>query len=241
MHIDIRKTSLSLTLYATILAILVILLITCIDFLCFNKTFYHRQYKSLHTAQEVSMTQKDLYKTTDALLDYLKGERDNLNVSITMKGYEQEAFNSKEISHMSDVKKLYQFTLRLRAFCLGFALAILIVLGYFKKLVLSDFCTRLMKSIVILIFSVAALSLWAFTSFDSFWTVFHQIAFRNDLWLLNPNTDLLINLFPAPFFSALVMRIGIAFVSSCIIMFSISYFYLKKKLISMNKQEAPNA
>lgn len=43
--------------------------------------------------------------------------------------------------------------------------------------------------------------------FNGFWTTFHQLFFTNDLWLLNPATDLMINLFPEAFFSHLVIRI----------------------------------
>jgi uncharacterized membrane protein len=36
--------------------------------------------------------------------------------------------------------------------------------------------------------------------FDGSFTVLHRLAFRNELWLLNPQQDLLIQLMPQPFF-----------------------------------------
>jgi integral membrane protein (TIGR01906 family) len=44
--------------------------------------------------------------------------------------------------------------------------------------------------------------------FDALWTRFHQIAFRNDLWLLDPRTDYLIMLFPEPFWLAATIRMA---------------------------------
>ena len=51
----------------------------------------------------------------------------------------------------------------------------------------------------------AGLLLWAAVSFDGLFLTFHRVAFRNDLWLLDPRTDLLIRLMP----SALFMDLGL--------------------------------
>ena len=66
--------------------------------------------------------------------------------------------------------------------------------------------------------------------FDAFWTAFHHVAFRNDLWLLNPSTDLMINLFPAAFFSKLVFRIVMMFAIGFIGCFVGAYIYLRYQL-----------
>ena len=47
------------------------------------------------------------------------------------------------------------------------------------------------------------LGIWAVADFDGFFVTFHKVAFTNDLWLLNPRTDLLIRLMPVDFFMAL--------------------------------------
>ena len=44
--------------------------------------------------------------------------------------------------------------------------------------------------------------------FDALWTRFHQVAFRNDLWLLDPTRDYLIMLFPEPFWFAATIRMA---------------------------------
>ena len=38
------------------------------------------------------------------------------------------------------------------------------------------------------------------TDFNKYFIIFHHIFFNNDLWMLNPDTDLLINIVPEPFF-----------------------------------------
>ena len=58
---------------------------------------------------------------------------------------------------------------------------------------------------VALVVLVGVLSLM---DFDALWTHFHQIAFRNDLWQLDPSKDYLIMLFPEPFWFTATLRMA---------------------------------
>jgi integral membrane protein (TIGR01906 family) len=59
--------------------------------------------------------------------------------------------------------------------------------------------------IVGLVVLVGILSL---IDFDTLWTRFHQVAFRNDLWQLDPSRDYLIMLFPEPFWFTATIRLA---------------------------------
>ena len=54
----------------------------------------------------------------------------------------------------------------------------------------------------------AVLVLLACIDFDSLFILFHKVAFTNDLWLLDPRTDLLIRLMPIEFFISYAAIIG---------------------------------
>ena len=56
--------------------------------------------------------------------------------------------------------------------------------------------------------AVTALIVLACIDFDSLFVLFHKVAFTNDLWLLNPQTDLLIRLMPIEFFISYAAIIG---------------------------------
>ena len=58
---------------------------------------------------------------------------------------------------------------------------------------------------VALVVAVGVLSLM---DFEALWTRFHQIAFRNDLWQLDPTRDYLIMLFPEPFWFTATIRMA---------------------------------
>ena len=74
----------TLAAYTAAVCTIVILLVTSININCFDKDFYKTEYASLETAQSLGMTEKDLNKATDALLDYLQDRRDNINVTVAV-------------------------------------------------------------------------------------------------------------------------------------------------------------
>lgn len=221
----------SVLAYVAAISAIIILLVTSIDINCFNKDFYASEYKSLNTAETLGMTDQDLNKATNTLLDYLQDKRNNIDVQISIKGNETNAFNAKEASHMVDVKGLYHFALILRNLAIiTLAASVIYMFIRLKKGAFTILSINYMKTAVLAAVFFAMLAGWAFVDFDAFWTSFHKIAFRNDLWLLNPATDLMINLFPSAFFSTMVFRIVGMFAGGFVCLFVISYLYLRRQL-----------
>lgn len=213
------------------LSAMIILLVTSININCFNRDFFSSEYKSLNTAKDLGMTDTDLSKATNTLLDYLQDKRNNINVQISIKGAETQAFNAKEASHMKDVKSLYHFALIARNVAIiTFIGSVIYIFIRVKKNTCTILSINYMKTAILVAVFFAILAGWAFVDFDTFWTSFHKLAFRNNLWLLDPSTDLMINLFPSKFFSDLVFRIVGMFAGGFILLFLLSYLYLRKQL-----------
>lgn len=221
----------TLAAYTAAVCTIVILLVTSINISCFNRNFYKTEYASLQTAQSLGMTEEDLLKATDVLLDYLQDKRDDINVTVTIKGSTTEAFNARESAHMVDVRTLYQFALVLRNVCivlLVLSLAYMIV--RLKGGVLTILSINYMKTAILAAVVFIMLAGWAYVDFNTFWTTFHKVAFRNDLWLLNPATDLMINLFPSSFFSSMIFRIVGMFAAGFGGLFLLCYLFLRHQL-----------
>ena len=71
------------------------------------------------------------------------------------------------------------------------------------------------------------------TDFNQYFIIFHHIFFNNDLWMLNPDTDLLINIVPEPFFMDTAARIAATYGVSVLAVFAICFiilYYIKKKI-----------
>ena len=62
------------------------------------------------------------------------------------------------------------------------------------------------RALGVLSLIAAGLALWAAVNFDGLFVTFHRAAFRNELWLLNPRTDLLIRLMPQEMFVDLGLK-----------------------------------
>ncbi len=184
------------------------LLIAVIDLTCFDKAFYAREYAKLDTAASMGMRKADLDTAMDALLQYLLGERDDLLVYAKVDGKVRAVFNEREIQHMQDVRALYR-----GGTALGYGMLAVGTVFFAwalgkrerQKKVLSGYIRGNLVFLVIL----GAVALFATIDFDTFWTMFHQMVFTNDLWLLDPGTDLLIRMVPQQFFFDLVLRIAL--------------------------------
>lgn len=59
------------------------------------------------------------------------------------------------------------------------------------------------------------------TDFTKYFIMFHHIFFSNDLWILDPATDMLINIVPEGFFMDTAARIALLFGSLSLILFGV--------------------
>ncbi|MEA5026569.1 MAG: TIGR01906 family membrane protein [Erysipelotrichaceae bacterium] len=197
------------------IAFILAVLLTSIDLCCFNRAFYQSEYQKLGVASNIGITDTDLLDVTDVLLDYTQGKRSDMLVSKSVNGTERAIFNTKETAHMADVQSLYLAAMFGRNICLVVLAAALVALYRRKResviSVIAFYYNRV--SVVFLLF-ISFIVIAALVDFNSFWTAFHHIFFAgNDLWLLNPQTDILIMMVPEQFFFDLVSRIIILFTS----------------------------
>ena len=63
------------------------------------------------------------------------------------------------------------------------------------------------------------------TDFSKYFIIFHHIFFNNDLWILDPRTDMLINIVPEPFFMDTALRIAIVFAVLVLVFLGINLFF----------------
>lgn len=190
---------------------LISMMLTAIFALSFQKSYYAKMYHKLNTAQTIRITEAELNEATDVLIDYIKDDRQTLDLSVSVDGRDVQMFNQKEKDHMVDVKALYLGAVHFRNIAMIFvAFMVLVSLGSgdYLNFVLSRDIWK--ASLLILGSVVGIVGLYALIDFQAFWISFHQLVFTNDLWLLNPNVDRLIMMVPEPFFMGLVYRIILA-------------------------------
>lgn len=238
-----RQRSYAICAYIVAICTILIFLVTSIDVICFDRSFYDSEYARLDTAQSLHMSQSDLMKATDALLEYLQDDRDDIVAEIEVYEVPRMAFNEKEALHMVDVKNLYQVALHIRLVA-----TLLLVIAFAYLIVSKKKDARQLLSIAYAQYAlcflciVAMLGIWASVDFTSLWESFHHLCFTNDLWLLNPRTDLMINMFPEEFFFRMVLRIAGMFLILFLSLWGLSLWDLKQMYhISLRKRRKQDA
>lgn len=210
--------------------VLVALLLSILDASCFDLSFYTKEYQKYNNAEIIGISSEELMDTTKVLLDYITDEREDMVVYATVKGAEREVFNQREKDHMVDVKQLYLLAMTVKDVCaIGAAILGIIFLFQHKKQGLRWLAEGYKKACGIFVAIVAGLGIVAYIDFTRFWTLFHQIFFSNDLWLLNPKTDIMILMVPEGFFYDLVFKIALWFILIMIVLLILAQFITKKE------------
>lgn len=141
----------------------------------------------------IGLSPEETDEALSALARYLRGDDQALDTT---------PFNAREKQHMQDVQALFSVCARLSAACLSWGAALLL-LGGARMGRRQRFKGALYSWLTI---ALLALPL-ALADFDALFLRFHQLLFRNDLWLLDPRTDVMIRMLPQAFFEQMALRL----------------------------------
>lgn len=204
---------------------IIVLLVTSFQLVLYaDLSFYEKEYAKYNVLEAVNMEIKDVLYVTDEMMDYLIDKRADLVVVTTVGGEEREFFNDREKAHMADVKNLFMGGLMIRRIALALtviSIAIAVISKQNFKLIIPrafEIGTAIF-SVLVLIFGILA-----YNNFSELFVQFHLLFFDNDLWILNPATDLMINILPEGFFFDTVKAIVLVFITLLVLMLGISIF-----------------
>ena len=204
-------------------AVILVLLITSFEIGIYSDLkWYEKEYEIYHVAEDLEMEMKDVMYVTKEILAYLKGDREDLVVYTVVRGENQAFFNEREKAHMIDVRALFLGGLKIRLWG-----GIVILLSFITLVFMRKGWQQMLPKVFLIgtgIFAgiFAFLGILVALDFHRYFFLFHQIFFNNDLWILNPDTDLMIRMFPEGFFFDMVIRIGVIFTVGLVILMAIS-------------------
>ena len=171
-----------------------------------------------------------------ALTTYLSGQTAQLTVR-AQDGSERPGFSEKELRHMYDVRGIVRGLGTLRYVSGGLAL-IGFGLGWLtgrRQGTREEALLRMLKGAAMgagaLLALILALAVWGSVNFTGLFVTFHRVMFSNDLWLLDPERDLLIMLMPTEFFIWYARQIVLACwpVLALMLLVPVGYRKLKKQ------------
>ena len=160
--------------------------------------------------ETTGLPEKDYPGVCAMTAEYLTGRRETFQY-VVAQGTDgtacmrTEVFQEHEAAHMEDVRGLIRLDL---CVCIGSGMLAMLATaaGFLHRDGRRKFLQGMMQGILGTAGIALLLGAWALLDFDGLFVTFHRVAFRNDGWLLNPKTDLLIRLMPVTFFIRLGVR-----------------------------------
>lgn len=224
-----------------------VFLITAIEAVVYwTPGYFEKEYTKYNVLNDLpEMTMDDLLTVTEEMMSYLRDNREDLHVFTNMGDEYREFFNEREIAHMVDVKELFMGGLWIRRIGLLFTAAFALGLLFWsrdhadrKQMIKTKVPYALCLGTGIFFALALAIAGLVSTNFHKYFFIFHYIFFDNDLWILNPATDMLINIVPEPFFVDTAVRIALAFAAMVIAFLALNiYLYRRGKNIPAKKKK----
>lgn len=216
------------------LCLLLILLITATQALCYwIPGWWRNEYAKYDTPSNVrgEMSLDDAVHVTEDMLDYCIGRLDTLDDSMaTIDGVKRPFFTEREKSHLADCRGLFLGAIKVRVIaCLlliAFVIYIYIHNGKEKAPVL--LARGWLRSLGLVFVLAVIVAILCVIDFTWVFTVFHHIFFDNDLWILYPDKDNLINIMQEDVFSDAAMWIAGMWLSACAVLAAAAVAVLRR-------------
>lgn len=207
-----------------VIAVSLTFLVFSIERNAYNEDYFINKYKEHGIETVTGKSMEELKPITEKLILYLKGGENDLL---------RPHFNEIEILHMEDVRDLFDLARMIKY--IGIAIIILGVYYFYKNkeilYMAKTFLYGLLSNHILLLI----IGFLAYRDFNKYFTYFHHIFFTNDLWILDPSTDLMIQMLPEEFFSGMAINIMVTFLVYLAILQVISYLYIRKDKMQNEK------
>ena len=200
----------SLALLLFVIALPVTLVTTNVRFAADEGRLYEYGFDKYDVEAATGLPRDEVSRGGRELRRYFNNDEETIRVLVEEGGREVSLFNARETAHLRDVKNLFQLTFRVQE--LGIAYVFTYIVGVFiwaREGSLRRLATQLLGGSLVAVAVILALGGVALLGFDRAFEQFHFLAFNNDLWLLDPRTDRLIQMFPEGFWFDITMFVGL--------------------------------
>ena len=178
---------LTLTTITSLIFILIVIS-GSLNFIVRSSLIYDYNISAYSIEKRTSLSLEKINEINLGIRTYFFNEKELLDIDI---------FSNKEILHMKDVKSVMNFIFDIsKILSIVFCILTFVLYSYFRVYIYKLIFYSLSLFLSILVFLGTSFLLF----FQELFIIFHQIAFNNDLWILNPNEDYLLMMYPEDFF-----------------------------------------
>ena len=165
------------------------------------------------------------------LIRYFNDDRPTIQTLVTQDGRAVPLYNERETSHLHDVKNLFRTVFRVQEASLAVAMVYVVGVFVWGREAPLRFLARTVAGASALTLALLGLAaVGALMDFDDLWARFHLLAFTNDLWQLNPETDRLIQMFPEDFWFDATLLVAAMTAVEALALLAASTAYLRLRL-----------
>ncbi len=187
-----------LLLVVGVLSFVVCTFLLSLFLLVYNPWFYDWQFHENNVYDLFGY--EETWSATYSLWDFMLFRTDTLS----------SFFSDQDKLHMFDVRNILYMMQIILLFSFAVLLSIFIIQCKYKGM--GNFTLSIFRYSSYVIFSVVGLLSFFAVFFDVSFLWFHKLFFTNELWLMDPTNDLLIQLFPEAFFQFIfIFIIGLSF------------------------------
>ncbi len=212
-----------------VISVPIVLLLTDVQLVAYNRGYYREEYIKYSIPEHIGMDMPQLMDSTEKLLMYLEGKREDLDFKACFRKGEEEFFSQRDKDHMVDVKELFVKGKLIRDISLIYIIIVIFLL--FRRRPLRQGMRKLARYSIAAAFTgiipVIALIILMNIDFYKYFTIFHEIFFSNELWLLDPAADRLVNIFPQEFFTDMALSISYIYIAEMAAMLIIGSLILR--------------
>lgn len=169
---------------------------------------YNRGFQKYRISLTTGIAEEDLRQVAGQIRHYFNSTDEPLLVKTQVYGEERELFNQREVQHMRDVKRLVWWVYAAAVVSGVYLLAATFWgVAVDGRNFLGELAQRVIRGVALMGIIVVIVGVFALAGFDTLFLRFHQLAFTNDLWQLDPRRDYLVIIFPQGFWFDATMRV----------------------------------
>ena len=236
--------------FAAGILLLIVILITSTQAVCYwIPGWWRSEYAKYNTPQYVTgdMSLDDAVYITEQMLEYCIGRIDTLDdTEATIDGMTVPFFTEREKQHLADCRSIFLGAVRFRIIAVLMIIGLLMAVWFSvrERYSVENDKSNENRSISLAVsrifargylISLAALVLFAvflvflgMSDFTFLFTKFHHVFFDNDLWILDPRVDNLVNVMQESVFADAAIWIGSIWAAVSAILAGLSVLIIRK-------------
>src|SRR4051812_41900247 len=170
--------------------------------------FYLAEFGKYRVGTITGLSEPELQQVAAAFVQYFQSPAARMDRSVSLPDRRGPLFNERELTHMVDVQALMHRIFQIWAISLVALIVSAAAIAFAHVPTGAQALARagvIGGGLALVVVGLAALA--SLVDFSALFTQFHFLSFSNDLWMLDPRRDHLIQLFPLNFFFDAAIRI----------------------------------